>query len=94
MMRDCRRLTVWSQAQNLALVTYRITNRLPDEERFGLTSQMRRSAVSIASNVAEGHDRGSDRGFARFIHIASGSNRELDTHSYRLATSGRSVTEF
>ena len=77
-MRDYRRLSVWSKAHELALMTYRLTNDFPDAERFGLTSQMRRAAVSIASNIAEGYGRGTDRDFARFLNIASGSNCELE----------------
>ena len=77
-MKDYRRLTVWSKAHELALMTYRMTNGFPNEERFGLTSQMRRAAVSVASNIVEGYGRGTDREFARFLHIASGSNCELE----------------
>jgi len=63
----------------LASDVYRFTTRLPTEEKFGLSSQMRRAAVSIPSNIAEGAARGSDREFIRFLNIAAGSASELDT---------------
>jgi four helix bundle protein len=77
-MRDYRRLVVWSRAHELTMMTYQFTNNFPTDERFGLTSQMRRAAVSIASNIVEGYGRESDRDFARFLHIASGSCCELE----------------
>ena len=67
------------------MMTYQITADFPLEERFGLTSQMRRSAVSITSNIVEGYGRESDRDFARFLHIASGSSCELE---YQLVLAG------
>ena len=84
-MRDYRRLVVWSKAHELALMTYQLTNSFPGEERFGLCSQMRRAAVSVASNIAEGYGGGTARDFARFLHIASGSNCELE-YQYLLAS--------
>ena len=77
-MKDFRALTVWRKAHELTLAVYRITARYPADERFGLTGQTRRSAVSIPSNIAEGCGRGSDLDFARFLHIAFGSASELD----------------
>jgi len=62
-------------------MVYRVTNDFPQQERFGLTSQMRRAAVSIPSNIVEGYGRGSGQDFARFLHIASGSNCELEYQS-------------
>ena len=84
-MRDYRRLPVWSRAHELTMMTYQITSKFPTEERFGLTSQMRRAAISIASNIVEGYGRQSDRDSARFLHIASGSSCELE---YQLVLAG------
>ncbi len=77
-MQDFRQLKVWSKAHGLALAIYKATRTFPTEERYGLVSQMRRSAVSVPSNLAEGCGRGSDRDFARFVHIAAGSVSELE----------------
>ena len=65
----------------MALVeaTYLVTRTFPKEELYGLTSQMRRSAVSIPSNISEGHGRSTDREFNQFLHIARGSVSELET---------------
>ena len=59
---------------------YRTTAPFPDSERYGLASQMRRAAISIGANVAEGTGRSSDGDFARFVHIARGSSHELEFH--------------
>ncbi len=71
------KLDVWQKAVEFADGVYGITGRFPGEERFGLTSQMRRAAVSISSNVAEGTGRSSDRDFAHFVEIAYGSLMEV-----------------
>src|SRR3954452_20849696 len=71
------KLDAWQMAIALADRVYRTTSRFPDCERFGLTSQMRRSAVSISSNIAEGSGRSSDADFARFLEIAYGSLMEV-----------------
>ncbi|MBK1703916.1 hypothetical protein CKO40_05000 [Halochromatium glycolicum] len=76
--RGHRNLRVWQQAMDLAGVAYRSTATFPREELFGLVSQMRRAAVSIPSNVAEGYGRGG-KDYARFVSIAYGSLLELET---------------
>ncbi|MBI2377988.1 MAG: four helix bundle protein [Deltaproteobacteria bacterium] len=76
-MKDFRKLVVWQKAHVLALDVYRATSRFPKEERYGLTSQIRRSAVSVASNIAEGCGR-SEADFGRFLQIAMGSASELE----------------
>jgi four helix bundle protein len=70
-------LDVWKRAVDLAADVYKVTASFPAEEKFGLVSQMRRSAVSIASNIAEGAARTSRREFMQFLSIASGSASEL-----------------
>ena len=80
-MGNYRDLQAWKASQALAVITYRVTSKFPSAERFGLTAQMRRAAVSIASNIAEGAGRGSDAQLANFLHIARGSLRELECQS-------------
>lgn len=70
------KLEVWQKAVEHAGRVYQITRQFPDDERYGLTSQVRRSAVSISSNIAEGSGRTSDVDFARFLEIAYGSLME------------------
>ena len=74
-----RDLQVWQKSMNLTLEVYRLTKPFPREEMFGLTSQLRRCAVSIPSNIAEGHGRMNPREFRHFLLIARGSNSELQT---------------
>jgi four helix bundle protein len=74
------KLSVWQKAVALADEIYRVTTTFPDEERFGLTNQLRRAAVSVASNIAEGSAR-PDPDFARFLGIASGSLYEAVTQA-------------
>jgi len=74
-----RDLTVWQKAMILAKETYRITRPFPRDEIYGLTSQIRRAAVSIPSNIAEGWGRKSRRDFIRFLTIARGSATELES---------------
>lgn len=77
-MRDFRKIQVWERAHQFALQVYKITSSLPKEELYGSTSQMRRAAMSIPSNIAEGCGRDTQTELARFIHIASGSASELE----------------
>lgn len=72
-------LIVWQKAIALAKIVYQLTQKLPSEEKFGLVAQMRRSAVSIPSNVAEGQARHTTGEFIQFISHAEGSLAELDT---------------
>lgn len=74
-----RDLQVRQKAMDLVVDVYQSTREFPAEERFGLTAQMRRSAVSIPSNIAEGHGRQSGKEFSRFLWIANGSATELET---------------
>ena len=77
-IRSYRDLQVWQRSMNLAVELYRTTEEFPQAEIYGLTNQIRRSSVSVASNIAEGHAR--SRGdFARFLQIALGSVAELET---------------
>lgn len=74
-----RDLDLWKRAVELATATYQLTLAFPASERFGLTQQLRRAAVSVASNIAEGAARGTSRDFIRFLHIARGSLAEWET---------------
>ena len=78
-MRPHYKLEAWKNAMDLVDEVYNLTNSFPSEEKFGLISQMRRSAISVPSNVAEGAARNSDAEFAHFINIAKGSLSELET---------------
>ena len=78
-MHDFKKMKVWQKARELAKNIYIVTSNFPKEEIFGLTSQMRRSAVSIASNIAEGSGRNTDGEFINFLGIANGSSFELET---------------
>jgi four helix bundle protein len=86
-----RDLIVWQRAMDLVEAVYRLTQGFPRGEIYGLTSQMRRAAVSVPSNIAEGQGRGGKIEFARFLWIAHGSLREVETHlliSLRLKLAG------
>lgn len=74
-----RDLIVWQKAMDLAAAMYRLTEFFPQKEQFGLTSQARRAAVSIAANIAEGQGRGATQDYIRFLRIARGSAQELET---------------
>jgi four helix bundle protein len=77
-MRDFRNLKVWQKAHQLTLRVYTATKRFPKDELYGLTSQVRRSAASIPTNVAEGCGRSGEAELARFLNIAMGSASELE----------------
>jgi four helix bundle protein len=77
--RKYQKLLVWQEAMGLVIGVYRITERLPATERFGLCQQLRRAAISIPSNIAEGAGRHSDKDFIRFLNIANRSLLEVET---------------
>jgi four helix bundle protein len=77
-MKSFKELHVWRKAHEMTMAVYAVTRGFPSDERFGLTSQLRRSASSIASNIAEGCGRRSDREMARFLQIARGSATEVE----------------
>jgi four helix bundle protein len=79
-MKNFRDLIVWQKAYELALESYRGTARFPREEMYGLTSQIRRCAASIAANIAEGCGKRGNNEFQRYLHIATGSASELEYH--------------
>jgi four helix bundle protein len=75
-----RDLKVWQRAMSLAEACYVLTRKFPREETFGLTSQIRRSATSIAANIAEGYGREQTNFFVQFLRVSQGSLKELETH--------------
>ena len=79
-MRNYRDLEVWEKAHNLTLQLYAKSRNFPKEEFYGLTSQLRRSAISVGANLAEGCGRQTTPELARFVRIAMGSASELDYH--------------
>lgn len=79
MLQSHKELIVWQKSMDLVISIYTITSGFPKEELYGLTSQMRRSATSIPSNIAEGRKRGTSRDYRQFLLIAFGSAAELET---------------
>ena len=79
MAQSFRKLLVWQRSMQLTVAVYQLTREFPREEIYGLTSQIRRAAVSIPSNIAEGHGRLSGGEYRQFLGIARGSNFELQT---------------
>jgi len=79
-MKDFRNLEVWKRAHALTLTVYKATAGFPMEERFGLTSQVRRCSASIGANIAEGCGKRGNAEFQRFLQIASGSASEAEYH--------------
>lgn len=79
-MQNYKNLEVWKKGHKLTLELYRETKGFPNEELYGLTSQIRRSGSSIPANIAEGSGRDSDSDFARFLQIAQGSANEVEYH--------------
>jgi four helix bundle protein len=79
-LQSVRELKIWQKSMDLVEACYKFSAALPNVERFGLTSQIRRAATSVPANIAEGFGRWNTRDFARFLAIACGSVRELETH--------------
>ena len=79
-MKDFRKLMVWQEAHQITLELYPITQKFPVEERYGLTSQIRRSSASIGATIAEGCGKGSEVEFCRFLQMSGGSASELAYH--------------
>ena len=81
-MHNLKELKIWKKAIDLAVEVYRVTALFPPDEKYGLTSQTRRAAVSISSNIAEGAGRNSEKEFKYFLGIANGSSFELQTQLF------------
>lgn len=77
-MRDYKKLTVWQKSYDFGIHLYTVTRNFPKEETYGLSSQLRRAAISIPSNIAEGSRRSTEKDFRSFLHIAYGSGAELE----------------
>lgn len=99
-IRDFRDLEVWQRAVDLVVESYRITKTFPSEERYGLSAQVRRAAVSVPSNIAEGRGRFGLRSFLYHLSVSSGSLMELETQfviaerlEYLLPTEARRLLE-
>jgi four helix bundle protein len=75
-----QKLKIWQKSMDLVEACYRVSSSLPRDEQFGLGSQIKRAATSVPANIAEGYGRWNVREFARFLAIANGSLRELETH--------------
>ena len=78
-MKNFKELKVWQKGIELVAIVYKSTSSFPEEEKYGLSAQMRRAAVSIPSNIAEGHLRKTAKDFKQFLSIARGSCAELET---------------
>jgi four helix bundle protein len=78
-MLNFKNLKIWQKGFNIAVNTYKLTAMFPKEEKYAISSQMNRSAVSIPSNIAEGSSRSSIKDYSRFLEIALGSSFELET---------------
>lgn len=87
-VKNYKELSVWQKAVSLSITVYRITNRFPDSEKFGLTGQLRRAVTSIPANIAEGWGRGSTGEYVKSLLISRGSLMELETYSLIAAELG------
>ena len=74
-----KELQIWKRSRSFCSIIYEVTSNFPESEKFGLTNQLRRAAISIASNIAEGSSRNSNKDFSRFLQIAIGSGYEIET---------------
>jgi len=79
MAKAYRDLVVWQRAIEMTVAVYKLSSRFPKDEMYGLTSQVRRASVSVASNIAEGYGRGTQGEYKQFLNIARGSNYEVQT---------------
>ena len=79
-MKNYKEMIIWQQGIELAVKAYKLTSQLPKEEMYGLSSQIKRAAVSIPANIAEGCSRETDKDFGRFLRTSLGSAFELQTH--------------
>lgn len=78
-MHRFKELMIWKKSRVFCSSIYEVTSKFPDSEKFGLTNQLRRASISVASNIAEGSSRKSNKDFARFLEIAIGSAYEIET---------------
>ncbi len=78
-MHQFKELLIWQKSRNFCSEIYSVTSTFPNEEKFGITNQLRRASVSIPSNIAEGSSRNSNKDFSRFLEIAIGSAYEIET---------------
>jgi four helix bundle protein len=78
-MHNFKELKIWNRSMDMVVEVYKATAKFPNEEKYGITAQIRKSAVSVPSNIAEGAGKNSDRDFVRFLSIAQGSSYELQT---------------
>jgi len=92
-MRDFRKILAWQKADELAVLVYRVTKAFPEDERFGLISQMRRAAVSVAANIAEGAGRQYLKDFLNFLYVARGSLNEVEYYVYLARRLGYSTED-
>ncbi|MFC1496975.1 four helix bundle protein [Verrucomicrobiota bacterium] len=79
-IRNFRDLDVWQKGMQIVIEIYRITKEFPKDELYGLISQMRRAAISVPSNIAEGFGRFHNKEYRQFLYVAQGSCAELETH--------------
>ena len=79
MLKNYKELQVWQKAYQFCLEIYKVTKTFPNKGKYGLTSQIRRAAISIPSNIAEGYGRKSSGEYIQFLYVAYGSNCELET---------------
>lgn len=93
MLKSYKDLIVWNKSMELVTEVYRLVKLLPKEETYALSDQMRRAAVSIPSNIAEGHSRNYDKELIQFLYIAKGSKAELDTQIQIAINLGYITTE-
>ncbi len=82
MMENVTKLVAWQKSMDLVVEIYKLVKKLPKEELYGLSDQMRRAVISIPSNIAEGRNRSSAKDFQRFLYVAKGSLAELETQIF------------